>query len=97
VCNDKGELLSFCLTLVNVDDRDTKTLQTLIINLFGKLFGNMRIVSCFLILETVPIWHKQYNKCTRRAAVICQHIGDGLLNRAAIDLVVKVDLRLNQA
>jgi len=29
VCNDKGELLSFCLTPGNIDDRDPKTLQSL--------------------------------------------------------------------
>ena len=40
VCNDKGELLSFCLTPGNVDDRDPKTLQTLNKDLFGKLYGD---------------------------------------------------------
>ena len=40
VCNDRGELLSFCLTPANVDDRDPKTLQTLTKKLFGKLFGD---------------------------------------------------------
>ena len=34
VCNDKGELLSLCLTLGNVDERDPKTLQTLTKDLF---------------------------------------------------------------
>ena len=29
VCNDKGELFSFCLIQGNVDDRDPKTLKTL--------------------------------------------------------------------
>jgi len=40
VCNDKGELLSFCLTPGNVDDRDPQTLKTLTKKLFGKLFGD---------------------------------------------------------
>jgi len=45
VCNDKGELLSFCFTPGNVDDRDPKTLKTLTKKLFGKLFGDKGYVS----------------------------------------------------
>jgi hypothetical protein len=45
VCNDKGELLSFCLTTGNVDDRDPKTLQVLTKKLFGKLFGDKGYIS----------------------------------------------------
>ena len=45
VCNDKGELLSFCLTPGNVDDRDQQTLKTLTKNLFGKLFGDKGYIS----------------------------------------------------
>ena len=48
VCNDKGELLSFCLTPGNVDDRDPKTLKTLTKNLFGKLFGDKGYISSAL-------------------------------------------------
>ena len=48
VCNDKGELLSFCLTPGNVDDRDPKTLQTLTKKLFGKLFGDKGYISSSL-------------------------------------------------
>ena len=48
VCNDKGELLSFCLTPGNVDDRDPKTLQTLTKDLFGKLFGDKGYISTSL-------------------------------------------------
>jgi len=48
VCNDKGELLSFCLTPGNVDDRDPKTLQTLTKDLFGKLFGDKVNISASL-------------------------------------------------
>jgi hypothetical protein len=45
ICNDKGELLSFCLTPANVDDRDPKTLKILTKNLFGKLFGDKGYIS----------------------------------------------------
>jgi len=48
VCNDRGELLSFCLTPANVDDRDPKTLQTLTKKLFGKLFGDKGYISSAL-------------------------------------------------
>jgi len=45
VCNDKGELLSFCLTHGNIDDRNPKTLQFLTKKLFGKLFGDKGYIS----------------------------------------------------
>jgi hypothetical protein len=48
VCNDKGELLSFCLTPGNVDDRDQQTLNALTKRLFGKLFGDKRYISSAL-------------------------------------------------
>jgi hypothetical protein len=48
VCNDKGELLSFCLTPGNVDDRDPQTLNTLTKKLFGKLFGDKGYISSAL-------------------------------------------------
>ena len=48
VCNDKGELLSFCLTPGNVDDRDPRTLKTLTKKLFGKLFGDKGYISASL-------------------------------------------------
>jgi hypothetical protein len=40
VCNDKGELLSFCHTPGNVDDRNPQTIKTLTKKLFGKLFAD---------------------------------------------------------
>ena len=45
ICNDKGELLSFCLTPGNVDDRDPQTLKTLTKNIFGKLFADKGYIS----------------------------------------------------
>ena len=48
LCNDKGELLSFCLTSGNVDDRDPKTLKILTQKLFGKLFGDKGYISSSL-------------------------------------------------
>jgi hypothetical protein len=48
ICNGKGELLSFCLTPGNVDDRDPQTLKTLTKKLFGELFGDKGYISATL-------------------------------------------------
>jgi hypothetical protein len=45
VCNDKSELLPFCLTPGNVDDRNPQTIKTLTKKLFGKLFADKRYIS----------------------------------------------------
>jgi hypothetical protein len=44
-CNDKGEILSFCLTPGNIDDRNPKTIKTLTGKLFGKLFADRGSIS----------------------------------------------------
>jgi hypothetical protein len=48
IINDKGELLSFCLTPGNVDDRDPQTLKVLTKTLFGKLFADKGYISSSL-------------------------------------------------
>jgi hypothetical protein len=40
ICNDKGELLNFCITRANVDDRNPNVIKVLSKNLFGKLYGD---------------------------------------------------------
>ena len=40
IINDQGEILSFCLTPGNVDDRDEVVIAHLTKELFGKLFGD---------------------------------------------------------
>jgi hypothetical protein len=45
VCNDRGEILSFCLTPGNIDDRDPQTIKTLTKKLFGKLFADKGYIS----------------------------------------------------
>ena len=40
VCNDRGELLNFCLTKGNVDDRDAGVFNVLSRKLFGDLFAD---------------------------------------------------------
>jgi hypothetical protein len=48
VCNDKGELLNFCLTRGNVDDRNTGVFNVLTKELFGKLYGDKGYISSSL-------------------------------------------------
>jgi hypothetical protein len=48
VCNDRGELLSFCLIPGNVDDRNHEVLKVMTKKLFGKLFGDKGYISAAL-------------------------------------------------
>jgi len=48
VCNDKGELLNFCLTRGNVDDRNINVFNVLSKDLFGKLYGDKGYISSSL-------------------------------------------------
>ena len=43
--NDQGEILTFCITPSNVDDRDDQVINILTKELFGKLFGDKGYVS----------------------------------------------------
>ena len=51
VINDRGEILSFCLTPGNVDDRNRKVMAHLTKSLFGKLFADKGYVSKRLFAE----------------------------------------------
>ena len=51
IINDQGEILSFCLTPGNVDDRNLKNIQHLTKDLFGKLFGDKGYLSSKLFEE----------------------------------------------
>lgn len=48
VCNDKGELLNFCLTKGNIDDRNTYVFNVLSKELFGKLYADKGYISASL-------------------------------------------------
>ena len=45
IINDKGEILSFCITAGNVDDRDWKTISMLTEDIFGKIFADRGYLS----------------------------------------------------
>lgn len=49
ICNDKGELLNFCITPANTDDRDLCVINPLIKKLFGKLYGDKGYISAALM------------------------------------------------
>ena len=48
ILNEKGEILSFCLTSGNIDDRNEAVMDTLTKELFGKLFANRGYISAKL-------------------------------------------------
>ena len=43
--NDEGEILSFCLTSGNVDDRNEEVMDLLTKEIFGKLFADRGYIS----------------------------------------------------
>jgi hypothetical protein len=45
VINDKGELLSFCVTQANVDDRDPLKNEGFLKDIFGKLYADKGYIS----------------------------------------------------
>jgi hypothetical protein len=66
ICNDTGELLSFCLTPANVDDRNPGILKHLTKKLFGKLFGDKGYTRTFLRTSgqayPVQVFQHRYSK-----------------------------------
>jgi hypothetical protein len=48
MCNEKGDLLNFCLTKGNVDDRDERVFGVLSQNIFGKLYADKGYISAKL-------------------------------------------------
>jgi hypothetical protein len=48
ICSSNGELLSFCLTPGNIEDRNQYVFKVLMKKLFGKLFGDRGYISCSL-------------------------------------------------
>ena len=45
VCNDRGEIITFCFTGANVDDRDPRAWAVLVRTLYGKLFAYRGYIS----------------------------------------------------
>jgi hypothetical protein len=48
LCNERGELINFCLTRGNVDDRNQKVFSVLSNGLFGKLYADKGYIGASL-------------------------------------------------
>ena len=81
VINDKGEILSFCITPGNVDDRDWKTISTLTKDLFGKVFADRGYLS-----------QKLFEKLYERNITLITKLKKNMKNKL-IDLQDKLLLR----
>lgn len=60
--NDRGEILAFCLTTGNVDDRDWSVLERLTREMFGKLFGDRGYLSPSLFEK---LWERDIQFITK--------------------------------
>ena len=45
IINDRGEILSFCFSKANIDDRNKNVLKVMTKEVFGKLFGDRGYIS----------------------------------------------------
>lgn len=49
--DDRGEMLGFCLTIVNKDDKDPEIMKHITKNIFGKLFADKGYISKKLAIQ----------------------------------------------
>ena len=99
VCNDSGEILTFCLTPANVDDRDPRVWKVFCRDLFGKVFADRGYISQSLFESLfsngIHIVHgikanmknklmSMYEKITLRQRYIIECINELLKNKANI-------------
>ena len=81
IVNDRGEILSFCLTAGNVDDRDWDTLSKLTKEIFGKLFADRGYLS-----------QKLFEKLYRNDILLITKLKKNMKNRL-MDMHDKIILR----
>ena len=84
--NECGEILNFCLTPGNVDDRNPKVIQQLTKNVYGKLFADKGYLSQTLMEELFEkdiflITKQRKNSKQHKLLQFCDHI---LLRKRAI-------------
>lgn len=63
VINDCGEIMNFCLTAGNIDDRNPKVIEHLTKNIFGKLFADKGYISQKLFEN---LWSKGIQLITKQ-------------------------------
>jgi len=62
VINDRGEILSFCITPANVSDKDWTVMSHLTKNLFGKLIADKGYISSKLFAK---LWERNIQLVTK--------------------------------
>jgi len=89
IINDQGEILSFCLTPGNVDDRNLKLMRHLTKDLFGKLFGDKGYLSSKLFGELFDRGITLITKIKKNMKNVLMDYSDKLLlrKRAIIESV----------
>lgn len=89
VINDKGEILSFCLTPGNVDDRNFDLIEHLSKDLFGKLFGDKGYLSAKLFKQLFEKGITLVTKIKKNMKNVLMNLSDKVLlrKRAVIESV----------
>ena len=99
LCNDRGEIITFCLTGANVDDRNPKVWKVLAKDLYGKVFADRGYISPklfdSLFDDGIQLVHgiktnmknrlmSFYDKMMLRKRYIIETINDLLKNKAQL-------------
>ena len=99
LCNDRGEIITFCLTGANVDDRNPKVWKVLAKDLYGKVFADRGYISPklfdLLFDDGIQLVHgiktnmknklmSFYDKMMLRKRYIIETINDLLKNKAQL-------------
>lgn len=99
LCNDRGEIITFCLTGANVDDRNPRVWKVFAKELYGKVFADRGYISPalfdFLFENGVHLVHglrsnmknrlmPMYDKIMLRKRLIIETVNDLLKNKAQL-------------
>jgi len=89
IINDEGEIISFCITAGNVDDRDFKTISTLTKEIYGKIFADKGYISKGLFEQLLEKNIELITKIKKNMKNRLMNIWDKLLlrKRAVIECV----------
>jgi len=87
--NDKGEIIAFCLTTGNVDDRDWNVISKLTKQMFGKVFADRGYISAPLFAKLYSNGIQLITKLKKNMKNKLMHMTDKILlrKRAVIESV----------